>query len=125
MTIAIYTGLFLTAAAYAFALAKLRHLWEPHLTWLEVVAGTALCLLAPYLAARQDSALTWAEYEALVWAAFAVGGAPILIWQLTQSIKAWRTIERRIRSRNGNTRHPPDQGATLAEKRRMGAEDDD
>lgn len=120
-TITIYVGLFLTTCAYAALLAKYRHLWEPHLTWLEVVIGTALCLLAPYLAAR-TAVLTWAEYEALVWAAFAVGGAPILIWQLAQSIRAWRRIERRIRSRHDNQ---ADRTAALAAERRQSTETDD
>jgi len=122
-TTIIYVGLFLATCAYAWLLAHFRHLWEPHLTWLEIVIGTTLCLLAPYLAARLDRApLTWADYEALVWAAFAVGGAPILIWQLIQSITAWRHVERRIRSRNG---HTSDRAAPLATQRRPGADDND
>lgn len=122
MTTPIYIGLFLASCAYAWLLAKHRHLWEPHLTWLEVVIGTTLCLAAPYLAARLDRAPTWGEYEALVWAAFAVGGAPILIWQLAQSVRAWRSIEHRIRSRNGNTTNP---AASLAAARRRDTPHDD
>lgn len=122
MTTAIYFGLFLTTSVYAALLAKFRHLWEPHLTWLEVVIGTALCLTAPYLAARYDVVLTWANYEALVWAAFAIGGAPILIWQLTQSIRAWLHVEQRIRSRNGDETNRP---AAVAAERRRGTETDD
>ena len=123
MTTVIYAALFLVTCAYAALLARFRHLWEPHLTWLEVVIGTALVLLAPYLNARYVTPPPdWATYEADVHLAFLVGGAPIIIWQLTQSIRAWRHVERRIRSRDG---HPSDWAATLAAQRRPDADDDD
>lgn len=122
-TTIIYVELFLAATAYALALAKWRHIWEPHLTWLEVVIGAALCLLAPFIIARYGGAGTgWERYEGMVWAAFLIGGTPIVIWQLAQSIRAWRRIERRIRSRNG---HEADQAAAMAVSRRRGQETDD
>src|SRR5262245_40563164 len=121
MTIAIYIGLFLVTSGYAALLAKFRHLWEPHLTWLEVAIGVFLCLLAPYLNARYVTApADWAAYDWDVWRAFFVGGPPIIIWQLAQSIRAWLRIEQRIGKHNGQPSSAP-----LAAQRRVRAPDDD
>lgn len=115
-TLTIYCYLFAVATVYAVVLARLRHLWEPDLTWLEVAVGTVLCLLAPYLDQRQNGPLTSEVYEARVWLAFLVGGTPIIIWQLGQSVSAWRRIRRRIRGDHDViTRHPADQATSLAD----------
>jgi hypothetical protein len=121
-TFSIYSYLFVVTALYAVLLARFRHLWEPHLTWLEVVIGTVLVLMAPYLDARSNGPLTWELYEARVWQAFLVGGAPIIIWQLGRSVNAWRRVERRIRGRDGNT---ADRTAPLAAERGPRAPRDD
>jgi hypothetical protein len=40
-TFALYCYLFAATTLYAVLLAWLKHLWEPDLTWLEVVIGVA------------------------------------------------------------------------------------
>ncbi len=102
----IYTALFVTTSLYALLLAWLKHLWEPDLTWLEVVVGVAICLTAPYVDQRHNGPLTSELYEQRVWLAFIVGGLPIVIWRVGASVRAWLRISRRIFPReraNGNT----------------------
>jgi len=125
-TLAIYAYLFAATTLYAALLAYLRHLWEPDLTWLEVIIGVTLCLLAPYLDSRLNGPLMSETYEQRVWLAFLVGGAPIVIWQLAQSVSAWRRIRRRIRGDHDvNTRHPADPAEALADKSRASSEEGD
>jgi hypothetical protein len=95
-TFAIYCYLFAAATLYAVVLARLKHLWEPDLTWLEVVIGIVMCLLAPYADQRWHGPLTSEAYEQRVWLAFVVGGIPIVIWRVGASVRAWRRIGRRI-----------------------------
>ena len=125
-TFQIYVVLLTTTTVYAVLLAVLRHLWEPDLTWLEVVIGTALCLAAPYADQRLNGPLTSELYEQRVWAAFLIGGAPVVIWQLAQSVNAWRRIRRRIRGDHGvNTRYTTDSAETLADHPGPASEADD
>lgn len=95
-TLQIYAALFLATSLYAVVLARLKHLWEPDLTWLEVVIGVAMCLLAPYADQRLHGPLISELYEQRVWLAFLVGGTPIVIWRVGSSIRAWVRIGRRI-----------------------------
>ena len=125
-TLQIYIALLTATTVYAVLLAVLRHLWEPDLTWLEVVVGTALCLAAPYADRQLNGPLTSELYEQRVWAAFLIGGAPIIIWQLAQSVNAWRRIRRRIRGDHGvNTRYTPDPAEALADHTGSTPEADD
>jgi len=114
-TFAIYTYLFAAATLYAALLAFLRHVWEPDLTWLEVVIGTALCLSAPYADQRLNGPLTSELYEARVWLAFLIGGLPIIAWQLGQSVRARLRVERRIRGKHVSTRDAADRAEALAD----------
>lgn len=114
-TFQIYTALFAATTLYAATLAWLRHIWEPDLTWLEVVIGTALCLAAPYADQRLNGPLTSEAYEARVWLAFLIGGLPIVIWQLGQSVRARLRVERRIRGKHVSTRNAPDRAEALAD----------
>ena len=113
-TFQIYSALFLAAALYAALLASLRHVWEPDLTWLEVVIGVALCLAAPYADRQQNGPYTSEVYEQRVWLAFVVGGLPIVAWQLGQSVRARLRVERRIRGKHGNTRDATEGADALA-----------
>ncbi len=124
-TFAIYSYLFASATLYAVLLSWLRHIWEPDLTWLEVIIGVALCLLAPYLDQRLHGPLTSEVYEQRVWLAFVVGGAPIVAWQLGQSVRARLQAERRIRGQYGTTRHATDRPAPLADHAGAPPETDD
>lgn len=116
-TFSIYAYLLAVTTLYAVLLSLFRHIWEPDLTWLEVVIGTALCLLAPSLDQRLNGPLTSEIYEQRVWLAFVIGGAPIVIWQLGQSVWARLRVERRIRGTHDNTRDAADRPEALAQKR--------
>lgn len=104
-TIQLYAALFAATTLYAVVLSWLKHLWEPDLTWLEVVIGVVICLIAPYADQRWHGPLTSEVYEQRVWLAFLVGGIPIVIWRVGTSVRAWRRIGRRIfpGDRNDNT----------------------
>lgn len=119
MEVSVYLVLLATTTLYAFLLAKIKHILEPDLTILEVIVGVALCLAAPFVAARLADVPTWQAYEALTWRAFVVGGIPIAIWQFSRLARTWRRVERRIRERDGK----PDT-ETLAEECRSSAQDD-
>jgi hypothetical protein len=123
-TFAIYTYLFIATALYAAILSWKKHLWEPDLTWLEVVIGVAICLIAPYLDQRQNGPLTSEVYEQRVWLAFIVGGIPIVGWRVASSVHAWVRIGRRIfpKDSNGNT---TDRATSVAAERRAESEADD
>ena len=123
-TLQIYTALFVATSLYAFALAWLKHLWEPDLTWLEVVVGVAICLLAPYIDQRQNGPLTSDVYEARVWMAFVVGGIPIVVWRVSTSVRAWVRISRRIfpKDQHGNT---TDHATSVARERGTEPQADD
>lgn len=124
-TFTIYSYLFIVTTLYAGLLAWLKHLWEPDLTWLEVIIGVTLCLLAPYIDQRQNGPLTSELYEQRVWLAFIVGGFPIVVWQLSKSVRARIQAERRIRGHYDGARHATDRPAPLADEPRTSAETDD
>lgn len=123
-TFAIYTYLFAATTLYAALLAWLKHLWEPDMTWLEVVIGVAICLAAPALDQRWNGPLSSELYELRVWQCFLIGGIPIVIWRVSASVSAWVRIGRRIfpKDHDGNT---TDQTTTLADQRRSHPETDD
>jgi hypothetical protein len=102
-TFAIYSYLFAATALYAVVLARYGWVLNPDWTWLQVVAGTVLCLLAPYLDQRYNGPLTSELYEHRVWMAFLVGGFPIVVWQISQSARAHLRVERRILRKHGDT----------------------
>lgn len=110
----IYSYLLAATAVYAILLAWLKHLWEPDLTWLEVIIGVAICLLAPYLDQRYNGPLTSELYEQRVWLAFIVGGFPIVVWRISASVRARIQLERRISRNHGNT---TDHATSVASER--------
>jgi len=124
-TFAIYSYLFAVTTAYAVLLAWLKHLWEPDLTWLEVIIGVALCLAAPALDQRHNGPLTSEMYEQRVWLAFVVGGLPIVAWSIGKSVRARLQAEQRIRDHYDNTRHATDRPSPLADKSGAAQERDD
>lgn len=115
----IYGTLFMTSILYAALLARTRGIGiEPDYTWLEVVVGCGLCLLAAadYIALAHPTA--WQAFFA-VCGAFVVGGLPIVAWQIGQAIKrrhdALRTQQRlvalRVRRRESGTTQTQDVAA--------------
>lgn len=80
-------SLLTTTTLYAAFLEAYKHRWEPDWTWLEVVAGTAMCLGAASLRTRLDPAASWQSHEQNVARAFIVGGFPVIAWQVGRMIK--------------------------------------
>ena len=112
-TVEIYVALFATTTLYAALLAWLQQALrlEPDLTWLEVIIGVTLCLLAPYFDQRWHGPLTSEGYEQKVWLAFIVGGLPIVVWQLSKSVRSRIQVERGLRD------NATDQATAVAESR--------
>ena len=102
-TFDIYLVLFLVTTGYAVLLAWFKHLWEPDFTFIEVIVGVAMCLAAPYADRLLNGPYTAEVYEARVWAAFFVGSAPIVVWSLARTVRAWRRISQRIWRRDGES----------------------
>jgi hypothetical protein len=63
---------------------------KPDHIWVEVAGGVILTLLPVALAARRqrqsDVDLSWQDYEAMVWQSFVASGAPIILWQISESL---------------------------------------
>ena len=115
---AYYLVLLLVTTLYALFLERFKHRWEPHLTWLEVVVGTAMCLAVPANLARALGG-DWLAYEQRTWAAFIVGGLPIAAWQIARMIRAYReTLAEARRLLQIGTRGDAHPAAPLAEQRR-------
>jgi hypothetical protein len=88
----VYLPLMALTSLYALALDRNHEHADrkitPDWTWMEVVCGCCLCLLAGGLRVRLDEAATWQDAEIAVWKAFSAGGTPIIIWQV------WRAYAR-------------------------------
>lgn len=98
MTIALYILLAALSTLYAVVLelyAKKKR-WEPDYTWVEVVLGVVLCLAVPFVLARTVGG-DWQDYEFHTWLAFAVGGTPIVIWQLWRAERNKRQTQDAIK----------------------------
>lgn len=81
-----FTMLALTTSLYSWYL-DLRHertYINPDITVLEVIAGTFICLLFAGLALPEHSSGTMLDGWLITCAAFLVGGAPVVVWQLAR-----------------------------------------
>lgn len=81
--------LVISTSLYAWWLSNHRR-QEPDWTWLEVVAGTSICLLAAALRYRLSGRRDWQSYEHYIWRAFALGGAPIIAGEVSQALRDWQ-----------------------------------
>ncbi|HEU4326460.1 MAG TPA: hypothetical protein VFS21_25185 [Roseiflexaceae bacterium] len=89
----VYIPLAIATATYAAILDRLEAKIKPDGTWVEVVIGTTMCLVAADIRAhlgpdRRD------EVIRAVHLAFQVGGAPVIIWQVARAIARWRRTRR-------------------------------
>lgn len=80
----IYGGLAFATTAYAVVLERYKWRIEPDWAWAEVVIGALMCLSAAELRMRYERNPTAEGYRRAVWAGFAVGGTPIILWQFWQ-----------------------------------------
>lgn len=86
-TDAIDIGLVLATSAYALWLDSHKKA-EPDWTWVEVVVGTSICLLAAGLRSRVMGG-DWRDHERATWRAFLLGGMPIIAGEVSQALRAW------------------------------------
>jgi hypothetical protein len=58
---------------------------KPSKVWMEVSAGVTITLLwSRWHAQRREKtgrAMTWRDYDTMIWTAFAVSGVPHILWQ--------------------------------------------
>lgn len=95
---------FVTSAAYAALLHRIRDVYEPNGTWMTVVAGTILSCAPAQLLARLVPDPTWKEYERWIIRGFVTSGIPIITWQLW--LVAWRIGQAHGYERRPSYAHP-------------------
>jgi hypothetical protein len=81
-SVALDCALITTTSAWAFWLARHKE-FEPDFTWVQVVAGTLVCLVH----AQAQGALNSGDWQAQQWRvvrSFIVGGTPIIIGEIAQ-----------------------------------------
>ncbi len=116
----VYPALVVSTSVYAAALDyNKRHAppgrkIEPDLTFVEVIAGDLMCLIAAHIRARLGPN-TRAESMRATWLSFFIGGTPIVAWQLWRIYLRHKqredTLQQHIEEWNGNFEQSP---ATLA-----------
>lgn len=60
---------------------------EPDWTWVEVAAGSAVCLVAAYFRTRAGGGGDWKVHNRNVWRAFILGGLPIIAGEVSQALR--------------------------------------
>jgi hypothetical protein len=97
----LYPTLSVGTSLYALALddnkrhAPRERKIEPDWTVIEVIIGTAICLIGAAIRARLEEPADWRVHEKIVRRAFEWGSIPIIIWQV------WRAYDRQ--KRRGDT----------------------
>lgn len=94
-SIALDCALLTTTSAWAFWLAKHKE-FEPDFTWVQVVAGTLVCLVH----AQAQGVLTGGDWQAHQWRvvrSFVIGGTPIIIGEIAQWLALHAERERVLR----------------------------
>jgi hypothetical protein len=117
---AIDVALCATTTIYALTLDRLGPYLEPELAWAEVAVGTTICLTAAAVRARLTRPHCWRSYERCVWRSFAVGGAPIVAWQVLRTQRRYRQAIAYAARRLYEHRIPPRSTQTLAQSRGTG-----
>jgi hypothetical protein len=91
-----------TTSAYAAWLWTYRRRPQPHTTWIKVVVGDGMCIIAS--ACRSYGAGLPYDLGHVVWA-FVVGGTPIVIGELLQELERRRDL-RRLEEDDGDAAPP-------------------
>ncbi len=122
------------SSAYAAALALVErklHLKPDH-EWLEVAMGVGLTLVPVAIEAhaieeeRKASAhpepVNWKTYEGAIWRSFMASGAPVVVWQIAETLlRKWELMG--YLTRNRVRQNVPDLGTALQDL--LGFEIDD
>lgn len=123
----IYALLFLITTIYAIVLDRARRRkWEPDWTWLEVAIGSSLCLAAATAATYAALGTAGLVIAGMFWLAFAVGGAPIIFWQIRRTNGRYRDAAaeaRRLLQREGAMSTPRLRWPNHAEASRLTAKE--
>jgi predicted phage tail protein len=98
-------GLAAATTLYAVWLWGQRKKARPETTWQKVVFGVALVLGAAGLRYRLTGG-GWEAYELTVWRMFAIGGAPVILGEIAQTI-ARRAEARAYREAMRDDETPP------------------
>lgn len=122
-TILIAAALVLVKSLYAFVLSRKRFAkLQPDGTWVLVLIGVGLCILAAGIDRRLTNPSV-AVFERRVWLFLLVGGVPIAVWQVSRTARAlslW--FERVIGRIYGYT---PENPGALADQSGAAAHQDD
>lgn len=91
MAVAIAIGLTLVSSLYAYVLNKrqVREWYTPDRTWITVVIGDGLIIIALGVAVLTDQ-IAWGAWW-IVFGYTCAAGAPIIIWQL---YRRWKRRQR-------------------------------
>ena len=96
-TAAIFIYLIVIKTVYAYVLSRRPLRWlEPDYTWMLVLLGVAICIVAAAVDRRLNGPLSADVYEVRIWLALLWRGVPIAVWQIGKSARAWARIFRRI-----------------------------
>lgn len=122
-TILIAAALVLVKSLYAFVLSRkpLAKL-QPDGTWVLVLIGVGLCILAAGIDRRLTNPSV-AVFERRVWFFLLVGGVPIAVWQIARTAHALSLWFERVIG--GIYGYPPENPSTLADQPGTPAHPDD
>lgn len=71
-----------SSSLYAYLLQRYARRLTADTTWMQVVAGDAMCLAYASARLRVDPPTSPEQAERAVWRSFVMGGLPIILWQL-------------------------------------------
>lgn len=103
------------STAYAASLSWLERRFpgiKPDHVWAEVAGGVLISLIPVALEARrlhqqeaymEDPAINWQMYETTIWCSFIASGAPIILWQIGESVLRHMELLRYTASRDGRS----------------------
>lgn len=104
------------SAGYATALALIERKFrlKPDHEWLEVAVGVGLTLVPVAMEAHAieqqnktgvpQTSVNWKTYEGAIWRSFMASGAPIIFWQIGESIvRKWELMKYLSKNEDGRS----------------------
>lgn len=128
MQLTIPAQVFAASSGYAALLALLERKYptiKPDHTWAEVAGGVMIALVPVAVAARRSlqtngNGISWQAYEGAIWRSFIAAGAPIILWQLGESVMRhvelmqYTTRQQQRSATYGSATTDPPAGNTVA-----------
>lgn len=103
-----YVELFIANVLFSAFLEKFKHLWEPELTWLEVMAGVTMVGIAAqrridmglpeHARTSPEAAARW-TWMTVFWL-FVTASIPVISWQIWRQVREQQAIRTEIRARH-------------------------